>query len=470
MRGTTFTSLLVTVFLFYVALNAYFSFSNKRSDIPAQQQQQPQLQQQQQKHRSLFGNGTASVCDKRQAEYKALGLGPARLNLFAETIDGRATERATWGQQSCARWGLRGEWKPRGRKIFYGTNLANEIDLLSVVLEEIYPAVDHIILQEARHTWGQGFTKEKPLYFQQFARKHFAKYLHKIRYQEYDFNSIKECKPEATGGTSALPTKACKWQQQWHSRNVLEKSAGDIREQDIFIVSDLDELVSREFLVALKNCEVHPEMEKPDGKCTKLNLLTFGHKYNFECTSTRPAGHFHPDLTLGKCMKLIGGEEVRSYYGADWNTPFKLKYSNTYRPAEVSCDRHDDGQVLNCHRAGTTPGRVVGPVGWHLMSFLSSEQLLFKQYTRAGPQPPDATKDGWSSTDLSKIVERKRACNERPDIFPMDAWGCMPLPHAVRNNPQRWQHFLHHVPDSEYPDDFGTLKAVQDFNAATYRG
>jgi hypothetical protein len=81
------------------------------------------------------------------------------------------------------------------------------MDLLSVVLEEIYPAVDHIILQEARHTWGQGFTKEKPLYFQQFARKHFARYLDKIRYQEYDFNSIKECTPEATGETNPYSLK-----------------------------------------------------------------------------------------------------------------------------------------------------------------------------------------------------------------------------------------------------------------------
>jgi hypothetical protein len=60
---------------------------------------------------------------------------------------------------------------------------------------------------------------------------------------------------------------------------VLENSAGDIREQDIFIVSDLDELVSREFLVALKNCEVHP--------------ITFGHY---------PITFGHYPITLGQFM------------------------------------------------------------------------------------------------------------------------------------------------------------------------
>ena len=52
----------------------------------------------------------------------------------------------------------------------------------------------------------------------------------------------------------------------------------DIRPQDVFVVADLDELLSREFLAALKHCEVHPEMEQPGGGCSKVVALTFGHK------------------------------------------------------------------------------------------------------------------------------------------------------------------------------------------------
>uniref|UniRef100_A0A7S0MY41 Uncharacterized protein n=1 Tax=Pyramimonas obovata TaxID=1411642 RepID=A0A7S0MY41_9CHLO len=470
MRGKEFGSVVLCFVLIYAALNAYIRINGVRNRLPAQQPLETVVATPNQKQRPARVFSNASKCDYRSEEYQTLGVGDAMRRTYADVIRSRVKEKDSWGEMSCSRWGLSGEWKPRGRKIYYGTNLANEMDLLSVVLEEIYPVVDHIILQEARHTWGQGFTKEKPLYFKQFARTHFAKYLPKTRYQEYDFNSISECTPEATGGVPEIPSRACKWQQQWNSRNHLEKSAGDIREQDIFLVSDLDELVSREFLLALKNCEVHREMEAPGGKCTKINLLTFGHKYNFECTAARPAGHFHPDLTLGKCMKMIGGEEIRSYYGADWNTPHKLAYSQKYRPQEVSCVRNDNGEVKNCHRTGTVPGKALGPAGWHLMSFLSSEQLLFKQYTRAGPQPPDANKHGWSQEDLAAIVEKKDACNERSDIFRMDSWGCMPLPHAVRENPQRWRHFLHHVPDNEYPDEFGTMRMIHDFNAATFRG
>eukprot|EP00959_Pyramimonas_sp_CCMP1952_P396844 8314960-Pyramimonas_sp.AAC.1 len=109
--------------------------------------------------------------------------------------------------------------------------------------------------------------------------------------------------------------------------------------------------------MALKNCDVHREMETPGGKCTKINLLTFGHKYNLECTAARPAGHFHPDMTLGKCMKFIGGEEIRSFYGPDWNNEFKHTYTKNYRPQEVSCTRRDNGEIANCHRVGTIPGQ-----------------------------------------------------------------------------------------------------------------
>lgn len=145
----------------------------------------------------------------------------------------------------------------------------------------------------------------------------------------------------------------------------------DIQPQDVFVVADLDELLSREFLAALKHCEVHPGMEQPGGQCSKVVALTFGHKvsvllgaelasgvtvqtlpasttapvsqtevvvgawtrqYTFDCTSQRPAGHYHPDITLGKCVFFFGPEELRMNYGTDWTQPHKLKYARQYRP------------------------------------------------------------------------------------------------------------------------------------------
>jgi hypothetical protein len=57
-----------------------------------------------------------------------------------------------------------------------------------------------------------------------------------------------------------------------------------------------------------------------------------GRQYTFDCTAQRPAGHFHPDITMGKCVFFFGPEELRMNYGSDWTQPHKLKYASLYRP------------------------------------------------------------------------------------------------------------------------------------------
>jgi len=374
--------------------------------------------------------------------------------------------QASWQDQSCGRWGLSGDRKDRGRRIYYAFSVAYEMDILKVVLEEIYPVVDVIILQESRHTWGMGFAQEKPMYFRQLHQKHFAKYLDKIRYQEYNFSAVTHCTPEYVGGIPTTVSKECRWHQQWHARNSLELGAHDIRPQDVFVVADLDELLSREFLAALKHCEVHPEMEQPGGGCSKVVALTFGHKYTFDCTAQRPAGHFHPDITMGKCVFFFGPEELRMNYGSDWTQPHKLEYASLYRPQDIRGTPYLEG-MREVERVGAIKHRVVGPVGWHLMSFLSPYQLLYKQYLRSGPSAPDLGNrlftDGWKDSDIAALRTRMARCDDRADVFSIDAWGCMPLPHIVREEPEKWRHFIELVPDEEYPDDYGLLTDIRAF-------
>jgi hypothetical protein len=61
-------------------------------------------------------------------------------------------------------------------------------------------------------------------------------------------------------------------------------------------------------------------------------------------------------------------------------------------------------------RVGAIKHRVVGPVGWHLMSFLSPYQLLYKQYLRSGPSAPDLGNrlftDGWKDSDIAALRTR----------------------------------------------------------------
>lgn len=94
-------------------------------------------------------------------------------------------------------------------------------------------------------------------------------------------------------------------------------------------------------------------------------------QYYMECAATRPAGHFHPDLTLGRCLGYLSAEEVRMFYGSDWTQPHKLEYVKKHRPMDVRCQVGDHGETRDCQRVGTVESRVVGPVGWHMMSFMS---------------------------------------------------------------------------------------------------
>jgi hypothetical protein len=160
--------------------------------------------------------------------------------------------------------------------------------------------------------------------------------------------------------------------------------------------SDLDEIPSREFVTALKHCDVLPKVKPsrvggslhngaavvarrtstyssgftwgaarvahihsvatdcwgafahtnthqveadPSADCSKLVVLTFGHKYYFDCSVLKPAGHYHPDVTYGRCVDKYTTEELRLGWG-DWE-PAKRDYyrcvSRRFRPSCRPC-------------------------------------------------------------------------------------------------------------------------------------
>eukprot|EP00238_Polyblepharides_amylifera_P006447 CAMPEP_0196583376 /NCGR_PEP_ID=MMETSP1081-20130531/43299_1 /TAXON_ID=36882 /ORGANISM="Pyramimonas amylifera, Strain CCMP720" /LENGTH=178 /DNA_ID=CAMNT_0041904245 /DNA_START=63 /DNA_END=596 /DNA_ORIENTATION=+ len=168
-----------------------------------------------------------------------------------------------------------------------------------------------------------------------------------------------------------------------------------------------------------------------------------------ECTALRPAGHYHPDMTSGRCLNFLGPEELRNFY--NWKTaPHKTNYTKKHRPVEVGCERVLDGSkesLLNCRRLGTEPGGVIGPVGWHLMQFQTSYEIL-------NNEAMDPTIER-SETLRLDILKNKVECKYGDvGIFKIDALGCMPLPHAFKTQPLQWQHYLKHESDESYPDPF----------------
>eukprot|EP00959_Pyramimonas_sp_CCMP1952_P278759 5828318-Pyramimonas_sp.AAC.1 len=152
--------------------------------------------------------------------------------------------------KSCQRWKLGGEWSPRNRKIYYAFLVDNELALLTILLEEIYDVVDHIILQEADMSWRY---QKKPKFFTKFKESHFKRYESKIRHLVYDFDLLANVSqghcPQKSDptipkggllGNAMLDqgrAQSCPWWQQWYARNNLQTGAHDIGPDDIFIVA-----------------------------------------------------------------------------------------------------------------------------------------------------------------------------------------------------------------------------------------
>jgi beta-1,4-mannosyl-glycoprotein beta-1,4-N-acetylglucosaminyltransferase len=135
----------------------------------------------------------------------------------------------------------------------------NELDLLEIRLETLDSVVDFFVIVEASITYR---ADPKPLYFE-LNKQRFAKFLPKIRHIIVD----------------DLPTEKGfdqNWQRETLQRAALERGLADASDEDIIMLSDLDEIPSpgkiREavtlrgtlrvfhmrFFSYFANCESHP--------------------------------------------------------------------------------------------------------------------------------------------------------------------------------------------------------------------
>ncbi|GAB5369142.1 hypothetical protein AAMO2058_001380200 [Amorphochlora amoebiformis] len=373
--------------------------------------------------------------DQANCDFKARFYGDEKRfqTIGDQIIKKRANYLRTWYDKGCQHWDLDGVWAKRDRKIYYTFLLGGEMELLSIVLEEIYPVVDYIVIVECTQTWRGD---RKPLFFPS-RNSTFRKYMDKIHYFTYGFHQlemgdrIKDCMEKDMVGSYRKGPEQCRWMRQWSARDYLAKMAneiekGGLKERDVLVMADLDELLAREFLKAVKHCDVWPEHQ--EGKCARVGVETFPHRYYFGCTIAKSFGHPHPDMVIGRCLDVFGGEEIRRNFGD--RKVYKPKPNNLVKT------------------------KIVGPGGWHMHSFLSSTQVFWKQFSRAGPG-----RDVWTKNDTKQIEminRRRESCRDGDQFFTMNARACQPIPHLIKDNPKVWKHYLEYVDDGELPDYFNT--------------
>ncbi|XP_049266859.1 beta-1,4-mannosyl-glycoprotein 4-beta-N-acetylglucosaminyltransferase isoform X2 [Rhipicephalus sanguineus] len=171
---------------------------------------------------------------------------------------------AVWFTEDFGRWYSEGliRRRSRPRKVINGLVFNHELDLLEIRIKELGDAVDYYLVVESTYTY---FGSEKPLYLRNnlsagFLREH----THKIVPIAVDFYNYAEGDPWG-------PENYCRTSVWYEGHRRLK----NIRDDDLFIMSDADEIPSRDVVLFLKH---HDGFGEP----IKLRLRWFTYGFYWE--------------------------------------------------------------------------------------------------------------------------------------------------------------------------------------------
>jgi len=174
------------------------------------------------------------------------------------------------------KWTYPRDWKKM--KIYDCFTFFNELDLLKIRLEELYPYVDYFVLVEANKTFSG---KEKRFYFEKNKEK-FERWLNKIIYIKIknmpkmnktgEFiqkiaNKLNRFIPLIPLNGLIIHTHLGRWKLQNYQRNQIMQGLKNCNDEDIIIISDVDEI---------PNPKVFPRMKE---LLKKYNRVEFRQKY-----------------------------------------------------------------------------------------------------------------------------------------------------------------------------------------------
>jgi beta-1,4-mannosyl-glycoprotein beta-1,4-N-acetylglucosaminyltransferase len=269
----------------------------------------------------------------------------------------------------------------------------DELDLLEIRLNELAPAVDRFVLAEAPLTFSG---RPKPLHFRD-NRARFAAFEPKL------VHVVVEGGPELTA-----------WRQRERQCNALIGGLRDARPDDIVLLSDADEIVSRRAIDALRDAP------PAAGEVVCFELRMFNFFLNLEIDE--PWLRSGPRAALLKDIRTM--ERLRKVRGPS-SSPFK----NAMRGLKASLQM---GRV--------TRRRVVAEAGWHF-SYLGGEAAIrnkLQSYAAHDKVPADLL-------DAERLAERIRS---RRSISNMGSGRMIPrpiddsFPSHLQAHPERYAHLI----------------------------
>lgn len=265
----------------------------------------------------------------------------------------------------------------------------NELDLLEIRLNVLAPVVDKFVLVESTQTFNR---ESKPLYFEE-NKERFAAFKDKIIHIVCDEDFSNE--PNA-------------WVIENNQRNCIARGWTDCRDDDVIMISDLDEIPNPQKILQYK--------DKPGIKCFQNNFYYY--YLNYICVDEPVWYKGTRMLKFKDCLHDLDNTEVKM---------------NSKLPSE--------------YKKGTTPNKIryfkkgiqVKNGGWHF-SYLGGAEAIRKKILSISHtefHKPEYT-------DLEKIKERVQAGE---DLFGRGKhFRSVPIdehfPQYIRDNINKYQNLI----------------------------
>ena len=177
-----------------------------------------------------------------------------------------------------------------------------------------------------------------------------------------------------------------------------------MKQNDIGIVSDVDEMFTRDFLLAAMTCDIPAFQPGQDCRSPKVIAKTLVFESSPECV-TDERSWYHPDMILGECLDTIGDSTLhkpgeRDYkngtlgdrkkgYGRNENDYAMMPNTTMFPLWKPSDFRMAQGGNMFSDRL---VGQGNGYTGYHLHNFFESVPVLRHKYKTYGHSARNALK------------------------------------------------------------------------------
>lgn len=289
------------------------------------------------------------------------------------------------------------------RKIYDCITFFNELEVLEVRLQELYNYVDYFVIAEANTTHA-GNSKPFNLLNNWEKIKPYSDKIIYIKVEDMPGAPITDTIFNTKNGEMEIHRNH--WPNELHQRNCTNRGLYNINDEDIVIISDLDEIPRGSLIGQIRNDYVHTHWA--------FRMPLFQYKFNYMCTTPLT---FQVQSQAFVYKRLKNYQTISSARDYGWNWINRIK-------------AYDDGNDL-CLPHG----------GWHFTNMGSSERVAYKllQFSH-GKEDTIFRKNLSNSINVDKLISKGNGTveNTKLDIVDLDNY----FPEVLLNNKEKFKEFI----------------------------